>query len=600
MTEGFIRFDYWFLFVAIICVMLIILYIFSARKNLQLKKKIADQKSELDKLSEVDHIKSRFFANLSHEFRTMLTLISGPLDLIRNHINHEVIRQNLPLRPYEQIRNTLSQEASKKNLKIIQNNAKMLNRLVNQLLDLSKLDTGKLAIKTKPVEVISVLKHIVISFTPYAENKNITITFQSDHETLFTYLDSDKFEIIINNLLSNAVKFTPHGGELALSVTRKDGGLSIDKQTFNCVEIKICDSGKGIPEDKLSKIFERFYQVSPEENRTEGSGIGLSLTKELVELHHGRISVISKINIGTTFILQFPLGKDHLKEDEIVSDFVSMDGLTVSQMEEARERQKIQNRNNELPLALIVEDNDDMRYFIRNSLISDFYVEEAINGIDALNVVKDKVPDIIISDIMMPEMDGISFCKKLKEKAWSDHIPIVFLTARADEKDKVEGLDLGAYDYIVKPFSSHELLTRLKNIIHQRKKMHDRIQHELLLEPEKNEVISIDNIFINNARKIVENNLSDYEFTVEKFADEIALSRFHLNRKLQNLTGLTPSRFIREIRLKKAVHLLENHKDNISQIALEVGFDNFAYFNRCFKDKYGSSPSRYISSLKNR
>jgi len=251
--------------------------------------------------------------------------------------------------------------------------------------------------------------------------------------------------------------------------------------------------------------------------------------------------------------------------------------------------------------VLIIDDEPDIVETLTFMLEARNYdVIAALDGAEGIVKVKTENPDVALLDIMMPGMDGYAVCNKLKSNDDTKNLPVIMLTAKGEGEAVIKAHKSGADDYIVKPFSSHELLTRLKNIIHQRKQLHDRIQHELLLEPEKNEVISIDNIFIKNARKIVENNLSDYEFTVEKFADEIALSRFHLNRKLQNLTGLTPSRFIREIRLKKAVHLLENHKDNISQIALEVGFDNFAYFNRCFKDKYGSSPSRYISSLKNR
>jgi len=579
----------------LVLVILFVIILRIERKRIQLKHELRIQRLQNEKLTEVDQLKSRFFANLSHEFRTLLTLISGPLDLIKHNIDETVIRQNLPLRPYEQIKRKINQEAARKNYQIIQNNARLLNRLIAQLLDLSRLDTGHLALRTKPVEIVSTLRNIVHAFLPYAQNQEIELSFQSEQEALFAYIDMDKFEIILNNLISNAIKFTPSGGCISVSIDRTNDCLTIHDKQVDCFEIQICDSGVGIPQDQLEKIFDRFVQINPEKaNVKEGMGIGLSLTKELTELHYGKISVTSIPEEGTIFTVRLPIGKEHLKESEIVAEYIKMADMNESREEFAKTLHNPKKKDQTLPLVLIVEDNPEMRYFIRSCLDSLFQVEEARNGKEAIDATIKLMPDIIISDIMMPEMDGITFCRKLREDNRVNHIPMIFLTAKAEDRDKIEGFESGADEYVVKPFNAHELNARIKNLMKQRNLLRDKIQKDFMIEPDSSGSLSMDEQFIQKAREIIQVHIDDTEYSVESFASDMAMSRFHLNRKLQHVLGMGPSRLIREIRLRKAAQLIQSKTGNISEIALDVGFDNFAYFNRCFKEKYGCSPSKYL------
>ena len=593
MNPGFTSVSLWlFGIVFLLFTGLFVVLLRIQRKRIQLEHELDIQKYENEKLAEIDRLKSRFFANLSHEFRTLLTLINGPLELIKHNIDETVIRQNLPLRPFEQIKRQISHETARKNYQIIQNNTHLFSRLINQLLDLSKLDTGKLALKTKPVEIISVLRNIVLSFTPHAQNHDITLTFQTKIEALFAYIDMDKFEIIINNLLSNAVKFTPMGGRVAVDIERAGDSMIVNDRSVECFEIRVSDTGMGIPEDQVDKIFDRFYQYKPEHaNVKEGMGIGLSLTKELLELHYGSINVSSVPGQGTTFTLCLPVGKTHLKESEIVAEYIKVQDVNEARREYAVNIQNTRTANNRNQLVLIVEDNPEMRSFIRSCLQAEYQIIEAENGREALSLVADMMPDVIISDIMMPDMDGLEFCKHLKQDNRINHIQLIFLTARAEDQDVIKGFECGADEYLVKPFNAHELDLRLQNLLKQRHILRKKIRKDVMIEPDETQQLSMDEEFIIKARDLIQAHIGDFDYSVNDFASDMAMSRFHLNRKLQHIIEMSPSRFMREIRLRKAAQYLEAKKGRVSEIALDVGFDNFAYFTRCFKEKYGCSPS---------
>jgi CheY-like chemotaxis protein/anti-sigma regulatory factor (Ser/Thr protein kinase) len=540
-------------------------------KRIRIKHDYEMSKFEAEKLQEVDGMKSRFFANISHEFRTPLTLIFGPAK--------DVIEKT-------------KEPDTKKNVGIIKRNASRLYGLVNQLLDLSKLEAGKMTLEASEQNIIPLLKGIVLSFTSLAERKKITLKFNTIEENLNVYIDKEKVEKVITNLLSNAFKFTPEGGKIDFTVEKL-----IDE-----VEIRISDNGVGIPKDRIDKIFDRFYQVDGSHTRErEGTGIGLALTKELVELHKGMIKVESKEGEGTTFRLLLPLGIEHLKSEEIVEKEIQEE--TTKTMEETELIPATEKSNEktdidalldtEKALLLIVEDNSDVRNYIISHLEEDYGIQEAVDGEDGLNKSVEQIPDLIVSDVMMPKMDGFELCEKLKTDERTSHIPIILLTAKATSQDKIEGYETGADDYIMKPFDAIELKVRIKNLIDQRKKLREHFLQEGIFNLDNKNIISVDKKFLEKAVKIINEHLSDSLFGVESFASELAVGRTSLHKKIVALVGEPPGELIKRIRLSKAGILLKSKTGNISEIALEVGFNNPAYFSECFKKQFGVTPSQY-------
>ena len=550
------------------------------RQNLKYNLKLGN--IEKDKLKEIDQVKSRFFANISHEFRTPLTLILGPAKDISENVEDVNVRERAGL---------------------IQKNASKLYQLVNQLLDLSKLEAGKMKLETKELNIVPLLKGLVLSFTSLAERKKITLNFDAREENISVYIDRDKIEKIISNLLSNAFKFTQEGGKIDFKLVKLDTEI----------EISVKDTGFGIPQERREKIFDRFYQVDGSSTRDgEGTGIGLALTKELVELHKGFISVESELDKGTTFTLKFPLGKEHLKSDEIVKKeqlaetkktLEEPEVVSVSEMPELKSSTEkrinleLTGEYEEKPLLLIVEDNFDVRNYIVSHLEEDYNIYEAINGEDGFSKAIEEIPDLIISDVMMPKMDGFQLCEKLKTDEKTSHIPIILLTAKATSENKIEGYETGADDYIKKPFDTKELKVRVKNLISQRKLLWQYFQKQGVFNLENKKIKSVDKIFLEKAIKVINNNIADTSFGVEVFASDLAISRAALHRKMVALTGESPSELIKRIRLSQAGNLLKNKTGNISQIALEVGFNNPAYFAECFKKQFGVTPSQYQRNI---
>ncbi len=569
-------------------------------RRIRIKNEYEMSKFEAQKLHEVDELKSRFFTNISHEFRTPLTLILGPAKQLVEKIKDEKIKSEISM---------------------IHRNARKLLGLVNQLLDISKLESGNMKLQTAPENIVSLLKALVLSFTSYAERKRITLKFNSVENEIIVYLDKEKFEKIITNILSNAFKFTAIGGRIevnchpefisgsaAISESTNDikklKQVQLDSQKF--VKITISDTGIGIPKENMEKIFDRFYQVDGSHTREhEGTGIGLSLTKELVELHKGKIEVESEEGKGTTFTVSIPLGTGHLKPEEIIKkDYEYDKGIESIETEEENRSKPEYIADNEssekisFPLLLITEDNDDVRSYIKQNLQQAFRIIEAIDGEDGWNKTIEQLPDLIVSDVMMPKMDGFRFCEKLKTDSRTSHIPVILLTAKAAKEDKLEGYETGADDYIMKPFDTDELKARIKNLLEQRKRLHEHFQKEGIVGLDQTRIASVDKKFLHRAYEIISQNISNESFSVEVFAKNLTVSKSLLHKKITALTGEPPVEFIRRVRLNKAANLIESKFGNLSEIALEVGFSNPAYFSECFKKQFGVPPSQYQSNNK--
>nr|MBI1232124.1 response regulator [Cytophagales bacterium] len=545
-----------------------------------------------EKMQEIDHLKSRFFANISHEFRTPLTLILGPLE--------KFISQTLPQNPDRAL------------FQMMQRNGKKLLHLINQLLDLSKIESGDMKLVLKPTDLNTFLEGVLLSFASLAEKKKIRYRMMCPAEKLVAYVDSDKLEIILVNLLSNAFKFTPELGEIIVTVQTipletKPKAIPIQPTDIACtgrsLEIIVKDSGEGIAEDQLNKIFDRFYQVSPTlHGDKEGSGIGLSLVKELVALHQGEIRVENQLQQGCCFIVKLPiwianvveLSIDHREVNTLIIEntLSDMDKMQPVGPPEA----DVDRRDSEYPIILVIEDNEDVRLFIRETLKSTYQVMEADNGEVGYQMATENVPDLILSDVMMPNMDGITLSRCLKANTNTAHVPLILLTAKASGEDKIAGLETGADDYLIKPFNASELLVRINNLIENRRKLRDHFSREITLQPASVAITSADEKFLNLAVAIIEANMADPTFGVDTFSREVGMSRTQLFRKLKALTNYPPGDFIRLMRLKKAAELLRVRAGNIGEVAFSVGFQDPSYFTKSFQKQFGKTPSDFLAA----
>ncbi|NIJ54442.1 hybrid sensor histidine kinase/response regulator transcription factor [Dyadobacter arcticus] len=541
-------------------------------------------------LLEMDRLKSDFFANVTHEFRTPLTLILSPLE----HWLSNMPDDDPYAQPFRSMRT----------------NGRRLLHLVNQLLDLSKLDAGKMQLKTQPGDLIHLVHRIASSFSAIAENRGIAFQVTAPEGSLWLSFDADKLEKILNNLLSNAFKFTPDNGQVSLSmllapvpeIQKKPG-----EKPFVSAELKVTDSGTGIPPDQLERIFDRFHQVDHSLAREqEGSGIGLALTRELVELQGGTIAALSSAGQGSQFVVSMPLELLHpgqLGQQQAFFNPVSQEVSSISDIYEPlalQENQQVSgNANPDAPLVLVVEDNADLRNFICQSLTqhSAYRILKAIHGMEGYSLAQEHIPDLVISDIMMPKMDGIEFCRRLKTNEKTSHIPIILLTAKASGENKLHGLQTGADDYLTKPFEVKELLTRVHNLIEGRRQLKERYTRQVTLQPSNIAITSTDEQFLNRTMAIIERYMAEEHFSVEVFGREIGMSRMQLYRKLQALTGQSPSDFIRTVRLQRAAQLLSANSGTVSQIADQVGFASHSYFSKCFQEQYGKSPSAFVAEL---
>jgi signal transduction histidine kinase/DNA-binding response OmpR family regulator len=543
-----------------------------------------------EKLKEMDRVKSRFFANISHEFRTPLTLIKGPLE--------EILEEN----PDKKLESRTKM--------MLRNSCRLLD-LVNQLLELAKFDSGIMKLHAVRQNIVPFVKNIVMCFESLALHNEVDLAFHAEADDISLYFDPGKMERIITNLLSNAFNYTPIHGKIRVVIQRVMGTA----YPGGCVEILVRDTGIGIPADWLPHIFDRFYRGEGEagdESGAGGTGIGLTLVRELVELHHGEIEVHSSCrpdhNRGTEFILRLPMGKAHLQAEEITAAHELHElprinekflrggpgGAVFSKSAPpGRRRQKSDKEEQGKPVILVVDDNADVRAYIREALEPQFNIEEAANGNEGIDKAGDIIPDLVISDIMMPGPDGFELCDCLKKDIKTSHIPIVLLTAKASETSIVQGLETGADDYIIKPFNANILVSRVKNLVRLRRQLQRKIQAEMVLQPVEISVSSLDTEFIKDLQAIIEENLSDPEFSVEQLAKGLYMSRSSLYRKVEALTGESPLFFIRSYRLKRAAQLLKANAGNVTEVAFKVGFSNSSYFSKCFKEKFHRLPSDY-------
>jgi signal transduction histidine kinase/ligand-binding sensor domain-containing protein/DNA-binding response OmpR family regulator len=550
--------------------------------SLMVESRTRQLAEQSEKLKEMDRVKSRFFANISHEFRTPLTLIMGPLE------------------------NVLSENRGRKlteNINMALRHSQRLLTLINQLLDLSKLDSGKMQLHASKQNIIPFLKGVVGAFQSLADQKKLDLIFHTKEEDITLYYDAEKMEKVVGNLLANAVKFTPAGGKITVSAAAHTAKEENDPS--GQLEITVCDTGIGIPEEQLPYIFDRFYQADgyfSHEHKHKGSGIGLALAKELVTLHHGDIQVASQEGKGTEFTICLPLGADHLKAEEIAGEFEFEPGPGISpkipgydsiEQEEETGDVDIDAGEQERDVILVVEDNPDVRKYIRGPLEVEYTVIEAANGEEGIEKAREIIPDLIISDVMMPRKDGYQLCDVLKKDVKTSHIPIILLTAKASEDSVVEGLETGADDYITKPFNIKILLARIKNLIDLRRRLQETIQREMILQPTEIVVSSIDREFMKELKEAIEKNLSDMEFGVDGLAKTLYMSRATLNRKVRALTGESTNQFIQSYRLKRAAQLLKANFGNVTEVAFEVGFSSSNYFTRCFKEKFHQLPHSY-------
>ena len=514
---------------------------------------------QAEKLKELDKAKSRFFANISHEFRTPLTLIKGPI---------------------EQLERNFDEKMSLETVKMIRRNANRVLNMVNQLLDLSKFDEGSLKLVLTEGDVYKCIRAATSSFNSHAAQRDIDYKVQIPSEVLWASFDRDKLENIIYNLLGNAFKFSEDGSQISFKTTYDATGL----------QVRVADSGSGIPKEKLPYIFDRFYQVDGGSTREKGgSGIGLSLSKDLVELMDGTITVSSEVNKGTCFIVQLPIEEIKMGITPSAEEgFEHENAVPKSPFEFTKADER------DVATILLVEDNQDMRQFIKEQLVKHYKVIEATNGELGLKKAISNPPDLIITDLMMPKIDGIEFCNKLKTNVNTSHIPVIMLTAKAGIDNKLKGLETGADDYLTKPFNAKELLARTKNLIEQRQKLRELYgNRQVQVDPEKITVTSIDQKFLEDLLTLLEENYSDSNFGVPEMQQDMAMSKTQLHRKLKALTNEAPGELLRNFRLKRAAQLLSQNADSVTQIAYQVGFNNLSYFAKCFKELYGVAPSSY-------
>jgi len=557
--------------------------------------------SQSEQLKELDIAKTKFFTNISHEFRTPLTLIIGPLENILSDNPDAHLKDQAQL--------------------MLRNSRRLLD-LVNQLLELARFDSGKMRLKASLHKVSPFIANVVGCFKPLAVKNNVNLTIVQNNAEPEVYFDPEKLEKIISNLLSNAFNYTPKNGSITITVTHRKEDATFPQGS---IDIAVQDTGAGIPAEQIPFIFNRFFRgKNTHQYLRKGSGIGLSLTRELVLLHRGRIEVVSRCtndkNRGTCFTITLPVGKEHLQKDEAVDmstddlknmraeqksagsplfyddteDDVNAEPDDETAKNDAAEEQEKKNKSPQKPLVLVVEDNEDVREHIKNSLRFDFRIVEAGDGDDGIRQAIQLVPDLVISDIMMPIKDGLQLCGTLKNDIATSHIPIILLTARVSDEYIIQGLNAGANDYITKPFSTQVLSARVQNLIELCAQMQMRHMLRMELQQENLNESDMDDQFMKQLEIILEANLSTANFNVDALSRELKMSQATLYRKLHALTGDTPTRYIRSYRIKRSAQIIAAGGNTpIADIALSVGFPDRSYFARCFKNQFHCLPSDY-------
>ncbi|AYL95536.1 hybrid sensor histidine kinase/response regulator transcription factor [Mucilaginibacter celer] len=539
------------------------------KEKREAKLLIENERNEARRMHELDMMKIKFFTNVSHEFRTPLSLIMAPVD--------KILKQT-------------ETEEQRNQLQMINRNARRLLNMVNQLLDFRKMEVQELRLHARSGDIVNFITEMVYSFSDMAEKKNIRLVFDSEIKSLIINFDHDKIERIIFNLLSNAFKFTPDGGNISVLISIIEKNVETKQ-----LEIKVIDTGIGIPLDKQDRIFERFFQNDiPGTMVNQGSGIGLSITREFVKLHNGEISVQSELGQGSTFTIHMPVD---LATEPVLSIYET--NLLKSELQDSTELAKAGSGINRKLTVLLVEDNEDFRFYLKDNLSETFNIIEAANGKEGWQKTLALHPNLVVSDISMPEMNGVDLCRKIRNDKRTSHIPVVLLTAVTDEEQQLQGLETGANDYLTKPFNFEILTSKLKNILAMQQDMRKTYQKQLDVKPTEIETESFDEAFIKKTVQLIEKNIDNAEFSVEELSSELCVSRVTLYKRTLALTGKSPVDLIRTIRLKRAAQLLENSQLTISQISYKVGFKSQKYFVRCFKTEFNCLPSAY-SSKKNK
>ena len=530
----------------------------------------------------VSELKIKFFTNISHELRTPLTLIMGPIQELKQ-------KQQLT-------------EKGLQYVSMIEKNASQMLLLVNQILDFRKIQNGKMILHVSQLNLKDLVDSFQKEFSVLSEEKEISFTFHYFDDDISIWGDKEKLEIVIRNILSNAFKFTQTGGSILVTSGLTDDGL-------RCF-VQVQDTGIGIPQNKISEIFERFFQGENSNNNYPGTGIGLALSKEIVNLHHGSITAESKPNQGTVFTVEFQLGKDHYNPSEVnfyVSDTVTelSDGETDSDIEsEESSSIEIAENKNDLPTLLVVEDNKDLCNLLKLQLEDKYKVYIAGNGVEGLKKVNLYHPDIVVTDQMMPKMTGTEMLQQIRNDFQISHIPVIILTAKTDDEEKIKAISMGANAYITKPFNKEYLIARIEQLLSDRKVFRDKIwklekaEESAENDTYENYLVKKDIQFLDKIHQVIEENIDNSDFNIDTIADNIGLSRSAFFKKLKSLTGLAPVDTIKEIRLTKSIELLKNTDMTISEVAFAVGFKESGYYGKCFRKKYGQTPSEYISKYR--
>lgn len=557
-----------------------------------LRARMRNRRERMERVhaEQLNEAKLQFFINISHEIRTPMTLIINPLEkLLKEHPDGEL----------------------KKTYLMIYRNAQRILRLINQLMDIRKIDKGQMFMKFRETDMVGFIDDVMLTFEYTARRRHIHLGFLHAMPHLKVWVDMNNFDKILMNILSNAFKYTPDGGDIQVSLTT--GKDSMRKDALKeYVEITVSDTGIGIDKNKIEQIFERFYQINNDVTKSNfGTGIGLHLSRTLVEMHHGEIFAENREDAsGSRFVIRIPLGSAHLQAHELEQ---------VDELNASVEKQHLlmnpallapvdaEDVDDELPddkagkaksglRVLIVEDEEEIRSYLKAELKNDYRIHTCENGREAYDWILQELPDLVISDVMMPEMDGMTLCKKIKQNTNTNHIPIVLLTAKSNPEDRLEGIDIGADAYMVKPFQTELLKSTVANLLSSRRLLRNKFsgiqQQEGKIE--KISLTSNDEKILERIMKVVNDHLSDPELNVEMLAAEVGLSRVHIHRKLKELTNLAPREFIKNIRLQQAAVLLaEDKKLSVSEVAYAVGYSNLSHFSSSFREKYGISPKEY-------
>ncbi len=535
---------------------------------------LALERMERDQLEQVNRLKLQFFTNISHELRTPLTLILTPLEqLIKDFGGDKKLHQLYTM---------------------MHHNAARLHTMINQLLDLRKGEEGMMKLRVTEDDFVPFIHEITLSFKSWADQRHIQLDFKPTVTQLLLWFDKEQMEKVVHNLLANAIKYTPSGGSIQV-------GVNADERMGT---LTIADTGPGIPEADTQRVFERFYQLQQTRDATveEGAGIGLALVKMLVEQHRGTVNVQSQAGQGSVFTVHLLLGKAHFKPEELLTQQAAIMPSVYYNLPQNDDNQSFKpetasetstKKQREKHRLLIVEDHADIAHYLCDNLAQEFTVETAANGLEGLDLALANPPDLVVSDIAMPEMDGIELCRRLKTNLLTSHIPVILLTARTSLIFKIEGLDTGADDYITKPFNLQLLTLRIRNLIALRQKLREKFSRNIGLHPSEVAVNSRDEEFLRNILISVEQHLDESEFSVDQLAHDLHISRMQLYRKIKALTGDTPNALVRTVRLKKAAQLLHTRQYNVSEVAYKVGFTDLKYFRERFREQFGVNPGEY-------